>query len=288
MKRLLAVLLAVCFVATMFTACGEGSGNNSSGGDTEVVNIADYAGIWKISQGEVDTVKIDAENSTVTAYAENGIEIATFAAVATADGLVLKMGALGNITLEDPASLTVTALPQNAAPSIAGDWTIIWGNFPDGTALHVKEDGTFTNTGAYEDSGTYTTEGSEYYFSSTHELVGLVTHVVTGGGAILQATNPSSSHRVYVRDDSTNTDTGKAIYNYYYLSANSWSSPEDSALTVEFKENGKMFVSGMETGIWYPTADGATVEYTDQTTENLSVVDGTISISYIGKSVSKE
>lgn len=299
MKKLLALLMAVCLMVTMLAACGgntdnsssEGSssGTSSPAGDTAatVADIADFEGTWKIEEGDVHTVKIDSAASSVTAYDADGFVIATFPAVATADGVVLKMGAFGEVTLKDPTALTITTVSAPAsAPDLTGNWTYIWGDLPDDTVLVVKDGGKFDITGTKSDTGDYSAKDNDTFsFSPTKELGGAVTHEVLGGGDILNATSPSV--RYYVRESALSTDTGKALSNYYTLFANKWSD-SDAAMNVEFKDNGKIAISGADMGIWYPTATGATVEYDDGSKDEIVITDGSFTLNYYSKTFSAE
>lgn len=294
MKKIIALLLALCLMVT-FVACGEtpnGSSDkdNSStdSGSAEVVNVADFKGAWKIDKGEVSVVDINDTDSSVTAYNADGFVIATFPAVATEKGLVLKMGAYGEVTLEntvDLTSATITA-PTNKA-DISGEWTYFFGDLPQDTVLNVKSDGTFVITGSKADSGTYSyTDNDTVGLSPSKELGGAVSHEVLGGGKILNATDPSV--RYYVNTSALATDTGKAMKTYYELIANEWSDA-DGAVAIEFKNSGKIFISGAEMGIWYPTANGATIEYSDgENKDDITVNNGTFNLAYYGKDFSKK
>lgn len=291
MKKILAILLALCLMGTM-AACGGNDTDNSSDGSSsgnssvtdEVVNIADFEGVWKLDGAAAKIIKIDAANAQVTAYSENGIAYGTFAAVATADGLALKMGALGDVVVKSATELTVTALPTVTLPSIEGEWTYIWGDLPDDTSLSVTDGENFVINGTKEDSGKYTISDNIIIMSPSGELGGGVSHEVIGGGDVLHATTPSE--RYYVRKSAMDTDTGKALYNYYTLIANAWSDA-DGSMSPVFGKDGKLLMSGSELGFWYPTAAGATVEYTDGSKDDIVIADGSFTLNYFGKTFSK-
>lgn len=292
MKKLLALVLALCLMVTL-VACGgtdtdgSGGGSSSDSSDTATVNISDFEGVWKIQKGEVDTVKISAADSSVTAYDADGFVIATFPVAATDKAVVLKMGAFGEVSLEDATALTVTTVPSPAAaPDLVGDWTYLFGDLPEDTALKIVDGEKFNITGSKADTGTYSFDDNDTVgLSPTKELGGAVTHEILGGGDILNAVSPSV--RFYVRNAALTTDTGKAISNYYNLFANEWKD-EDGAITVEFKDNGKLFISGAEMGIWYPTATGASIEYQDGSKDDITVTDGKFTLNYYGKDFSKQ
>ncbi len=295
MKKLLALVLALCLMVTL-VACGgtdtdnssDGSSGGSSGGsDTATVNISDFEGVWKIEKGEVDTVKISAADSSVTAYDADGFVIATFPVIATDKAVVLKMGAFGEVSLEDATALTVTTVPTPAAkPDLVGEWTYLFGDLPEDTVLQVVDGEKFNITGSKPDTGSYSFDDNDTAgLSPTKELGGAVTHEILGGGDILNAVNPSV--RYYVRKAALSTDTGKALSNYYSLFANEWKDA-DGAISVEFKDNGKLFISGAEMGIWYPTATGASIEYQDGTKDDITVTDGKFNLAYYGKDFSKQ
>jgi hypothetical protein len=190
------------------------------------------------------------------------------------------MGAFGEVTLKDATSLTVTTVGTPSAPvKIDGDWVYVWGDLPEDTALNVAGD-TFTLTGSKADSGAVASKDNDTYtFSPTKELGGIVTHEVIGGGDVLNATSPSV--RFYVRKSAMDNDTGKAIFNYYTFNANTWKTADDS-MDVVFKNDGKVAISGADIGIWYPTAAGVTVEYTDGSKDNVTVTDKNITLNYYG------
>ncbi len=290
MKKIIALVMALMLMATL-VACGgtdaDNSADNSSKDDSApaTVSVADFEGVWKITKGEVDVVEISADDKSVTAYTADGFVIATFPVAETAEGLVLKMGAFGEVTLEDAASLTTASAPAPADKAdIKGDWEYIWGDLPEDTVLSI-EDERFTISGTKSDSGTYIFKDNDTVgLSPTKELGGIVTHEILGGGNILNATDPSV--RYYVKKSALSTDTGKAIKNYFELFANEWKDA-DGAIEVEFKDNGALFISGSQMGIWYPTATGASIEYQDGTKDDITVADGKFNLPYYGKDFSK-
>ncbi|MEE0929242.1 MAG: hypothetical protein UIG59_08630 [Acutalibacteraceae bacterium] len=290
MKKLLALIMALCLMLT-FAACGGNadtpsdtpSDKNSSTGDTtETYNVADFEGVWKIQKDKVDTVKIDAAASCVTAYTADGVEIATFPVVVTADGVVLKMGAFGEVTLKDATSLTVTTVGAPSAPlDVQGEWVLAYGDLSGETNIKIDgESYTITSDGKVYDMGSISkTDNDTYTCSPNMELGGLVTHNVIGGGDVFNAVSPST--RFYVRKSAMDTDTGKALFNYYLFSKNEWKNA-DGTMDVVFNDNGKVTMSGADVGIWYPTANGVSIEYTDGTKDNVTESEKSITLPFYG------
>ncbi len=290
MKKLIALILAVCLFGTL-VACGGSTTDNSStpsgqgsNSGSAVVNVADFAGCWKLQNGSVDTIKIDAATSTVTAYDANGYKISVFPVVATENGIVLKMGTLGNVTLEDATSLTITAEPMvTKQPEIVGKYTYITGDLPDDTALEIKADGKYTLSGSNSDYGPYTYKNMTVSLTPTTNLLWVVDYEVIGGGKILYS---EEKGRVFVSNSALSDNSVKAVANQCALMANEWKA-EDGSLSVTFDKNGKLLVSGAETAVWYPTATGATVEYTDGQTDYVEIKDGKVTLNYFGKTLAK-
>lgn len=296
MKKIFALLLAVCLMATIFAGCSSTPADNSSapagdnsttstpandnGGDTATLaNIADYEGTWKLGSPYVDCYTINASNNTVTAYNANGIAVGTFPVVATAEGVDLKMGAFGMVSLKNPTDLVVAEIPDAVVPALSGDWNMIFGELSDDTFITFTSATEWTMTGNRPDKGTYNiTEENIVELSPTKELGGNVYHNVLGGGDVLQAYQPSS--RVYVRKSALETNQGKALSYYYDLLMNSWVASDDANYKVTFTSDCKVEISGTEMGIWYPTATGATVEMNDGTNQYVEFTDNGIDFYY--------
>ena len=288
MKKFLAIVLSLCLMVTLLCSCGqtENPSSDNSSANKETVNVADFEGIWEIDNANAKIVKIDSAASTVTAYAENGIAIGTFAVKATDEGIVLKMGAFGEVTLKDATSLKITTVPAVSLPSITGKWDYVFGDLPDDTLLDITSENRFVINGSQADYGNYEIRDNIISLSPTHELSGAISHVLAGGGDVLNATTPTV--RYYVRESAMSTDTGKALYNYYKMFANKWAVSGDDTFTLEFKDNGTFNVAGTTSGIWYPTANGAGVEYLDGTKEDITVSNDAITLNYYAKTFNKK
>lgn len=296
MKKLFALILAMCMLCTVLSACGDSSASSSDDSskdsssaasstvaDADVVNIADYDGCWKLNNGTVGTVKIDAATSTVTAWNMNGYEIGTFKCVATAEGLVLKMGSYGLVTLNDASTLTITTEPFSAKPDLSGKW-ILNGNTADNVVLDLKSDGSFTISGNKTDMGTYTVSNDVASITPTKDLGGTESHKIKGGAIVLHNENNGVW---YVKEDSLSSNEGKSMTNYFTLYVNEWKST-DGSYTAEFANDGTVKVGGADAGIWYPTSAGATVEYSDGSTDYITFgTDGSFTLNYYGKTFQK-
>ncbi len=257
------------------------SSNKSSSGkeddkpSAEVKNISDFKGTWKLGNGTVFCYTINDKDNTVIAYAENGFTLGTFPVVATAEGVVLKMGELGNVTLKDPSTLTITAVPAVTDYSaIVGTYEMIYGEHV-GAVLNMKESTWDITSDKYNDVGSYTIMDGEAVLSPTKELGGNVYHKILGGGKILEAYQPSS--RIYVEKSFGATKVGKALRNYYDLIMNDWTC---SDYDVEFTDKGRVLIAGEEMGIWYPTTTGATAELSDGSTQYVEFTDNGINFYY--------
>lgn len=300
MKKLLALLLAVCLMATLFAGCNSAPADDSSApkgddkgssatnpadknddteADATVANIADFAGTWKHGTPWVACYTIDADNNTVTAYRDNGYVVGTFPVVATKEGIVLKMGTFGLVTLKSADDLVAAEVPEMVAPALAGDWNMIYGELSDDTYITFVDATEWTMTGNKADKGTYSIkDNGEVELSPTKELGGNVYHRVLGGGEVLEAYQPSS--RIYVKKSTLETKEGQALANYYDLIMNKWVASDDANYTVTFTGNGQVEISGTNMGIWYPTSTGATVEMTDGSTQYVEFSDNGIDFYY--------
>lgn len=285
MKKLLALIMALCLLFTL-AACGGGEttnnddNSNADGGNT--VNLADFEGVWKISQGEVDTVKI--EGNTVTAYTAKGYVIGSFPVVATDKGAVLKMGAAGEVTLEDATALTISTVPELAENiDVAGTWNFVFGTMPEDTVMVLNNDKTFNMTGEKPDLGTWIYNKKNFInLAPTKQLFSDNEYEIIGAGQVLYH---DGFQWVFVKADAN--DIGKAAANQMIFTLADWKATDDEAFTVKFEANGKILVSGAEMGIWYPTATGATVEYSDGNSDTLVYADGQFTLNFYGKTFSK-
>lgn len=278
MKKLIALVMALCLLFTL-AACGGAEKPDESkpdGGNT--VNLADFEGVWKISEGDVEIVKI--EGSSVTAYTADGKLVGTFPVVATDKGAVLKMGAAGEVTLADATTLTVSAVPALADNiDVVGTWNFVYGTMPADTVMELKGDDTFTQTGEKPDMGSWTYAGKNFIsLAPTKQLFSDNEYEILGAGQVLYH---DGFQWVFVKADAN--DIGKAAANQVVLSIGEWAAKDDSAFTVDFSDAGKILVSGSEMGIWYPTATGAKVEYTDGTVDDVTLSGGEFTLNYYGK-----
>ncbi len=244
--------------------------------ETPVVkNVSDFKGTWKLANGSVFCCTIDDADNTVTAYAENGFSLGTYPVVATEEGIVLKMGALGLVTLKDPSTLAPIEVPAATDYSvIVGVYEMIYGEHV-GAVLDLKETNWTIDSEKYKDTGNYEIMKGEAVLAPTKELGGSVYHKILGGGKILQAYQPSS--RIYVEKSFGQTPVGKALTNYYDLIMNDWTS---SDYDVEFTDKGRVLIAGEDMGIWYPTSTGATAEFTDGSTQYVEFTDSGIKFFY--------
>ncbi len=292
MKKLLCVALALCLMLSLLAACGGDSAPaddktdapsasnpaGNSGTDTATkYSINDFEGTWKLGNGHVACYTVNAAEKTVTAYADNGIVIATFPVAETDEGVVLKMGAFGNITLKDPTELTVTAAPTATEYDLVGSYEMIYGEYI-GATLNIISNNEWNLDATKPDSGPYEITNGEAHFSPTKELGGTVYHKILGGGKVLMAYQPSN--RVYVDKEYAKTDDGKAISNYFYLMKNKWVDSSDSNFTAEFTDKGRVLIAGEDMGLWYPTANGATAELIDGSTQEVKLTDTGIDFYY--------
>ena len=279
MKKLLALIMALCLLFT-FAACGGGdtADNGDDSNNAEAVNLADFAGVWKISQGDVEFVEISGD--AVTAYTADGKKIGTFPVVATSAGAVLKMGAAGEVTLEDATKLTVSAIPALTENiDVVGTWNFVYGTMPSDTVMVLSNDDTFKQTGEKEDSGSWFYKDKNFInLAPTKQLFSDNEYEILGAGQVLYH---DGFQWIFVKADAN--DIGKAAGYQVILTIGEWKATDDENFTVEFKDNGKVLVSGAEMGIWYPTATGATVEYSDGNSDDLSYADGQFSLNYYGK-----
>ena len=53
-------------------------------------------------------------------------------------------------------------------------------------------------------------------------------------------------------------------------------------MDVVFNDNGKVTMSGADVGIWYPTANGVSIEYTDGTKDNVTESEKSITLPFYG------
>ncbi len=289
MKKLLCLAMAVCLMLTVLAACSgktDAPADDKSSAPTtsepagetaEVVDIADYEGTWKLGNGTVACYTVNAAEKTVTAYADNGIVLGTFAAVPTAEGLVLKMGSFGLVTLKDPTTLTITTVPTVSNYYLSGTYEMIYGEYV-GATLTMEAANWTIDSESYDDAGPYEVLNGEAVLSPSKELGGNVYHKILGGGKVLQAYQPSS--RIYIEKEYAETENGKAMKNYYDLLMNNWVASDDESYTVEFSDKGRVLIAGVEMGIWYPTATGATAEFTDGSTQYVEFSDSGISFYY--------
>ena len=280
MKKLLALIMALCLLFTL-AACGGGAetpddGSKPDGGSA--VNLADFAGVWKISEGDVEFVKI--EGATVTAYTADGKLIGSFPVVATDKGAVLKMGAAGEVTLADATTLTISTVPALAENiDVIGTWNFCFGTMPADTVMKLNGDSSFTQTGEKPDSGSWThTDKNFVNLAPTKQLFSDNEYEILGAGQVLYH---DGFNGVFVKADAN--DIGKAAANQLVLSLGEWAAKDDAAFTAAFDKSGKLLVSGSEMGIWYPTATGAKVEYTDGATDDITLADNEFTLNYYGK-----
>lgn len=293
MKKLLCLALALCMMLTLF-ACGgkpdapagddkasTPSSSKPSGDTAELADIADFEGTWKLGSPLVDCYTVNAADKTVTAYAANGIVIGTFPVVATTEGIVLKMGGFGIVPLTDPTALTITTVPTVSSYDLVGKYEMFYGEYI-GATLEIIDDSKWTlEGGGFDkgpDQGPYSIVNGEAHMSPTKELGGTVYHKILGGGKILQAYQPSS--RVYIEKTYAEKSEGKTLKNYFDLLSNKWVASDDSSFTLEFTDKGRVLISGEEMGIWYPTATGATAEFTDGSNQYVEYTDDGINFYY--------
>ncbi len=292
MKKFFAILLAVCLTLTLLAGCGGNtetpSDNNSgSGNGSTAIDVSAFGGVWKLGEGAVDIVKIDTASMTVTAYDANGYVISTFPVVATENGIVLKMGTVGEIELTDSTALTISAEPTaTKAPNYVGKYTYIAGDLPSDTALEIGSDGKYVLSGSKADHGPYQYSNMTVSLTPTIELLYAVDYNIIGGGNVLFAIADSGNKiRIFVKSDA-NTDIAKAVANQCHAMAFNWKS-DDGSMTIDFDEQGKVLFGGAQVGIYYPTTTGFTIEYSDGQTETVSFVNGGFALSYYGKTFVK-
>ena len=289
MKKLIALISAVCLCCAL-VACGsetpstDNSSTPSSDNSATTVSVSDFVGCWKLDNDKAKTIKINAENNTVTAWDANGYVISTFPVVATENGLVLKMGTLGEVTLEDPTTLTITTEPVvSKHPEVIGKYSYITGDLPADTALEIKSDGKYTLSGSKSDYGPYTYSNMSVTLKPTVDLLYDVEYKIIGGGKILY---DDELGRVFVKDSAKNDKVVKTVANQYHLVSNEWTA-NDNSMSVQFTENGKLLLAGAEAGLWSPTEKGAIVEYSDGQSDTLEITNGSFTLNYYGKTFVK-
>ncbi len=279
MKKLLAIVLTLCLMCGLLAACGsndkDGSSSTPSGDSAEVVDIAEFEGVWKTDKVDAAAFKISAADSSVTTYAENGYPIATFPCVATAEGLVLKMGAFGEVTIKEASELTITAEPiiseivdiKSSCKSPSYEEKYLNLEAYDVAANKGTYKGVFQN----EDYGTYTFSADKTFieFSPTKNLMSHPKYEILAGGKVFVYAEWKD---VFVEEGYFSTDEGKAMG--YYCTA-----IVEEFGEAEFDAAGKFLLSGEAMGVWYPTATGITIEYTDGTTEEVDVTKDSITVA---------
>ena len=295
MKKLFAVLLSLCLMCGVLTACGggEASSNDNNSDGTQAVNIANFDGWWTAASVDAGAFKINASDSTVTAYAKNGYKIATFPCVAKTDGVELKMGAFGNVTvaLED---LTVSAEPTvSEQVDIQKKWV---GPLNTEQYLEFNANGfkLFTTSEDYGTKYEVSADKTVVSFMGTKDLLSKKHYQIVGGGLMLirvEGTEgdykPSQHNELFIDESALATDKGKAIGNYYIFLTEKWAD-ETGENTAEFADNGKFSLSGTEMGIWYPTATGAAVELADGTVDEVTLSDGSFTMNTTGTTYTKK
>ncbi len=260
--------------------------SSTSKPEEDTADIKDFKGVWKLGKGKVDIIEINSGKKTVTAYDSNGYIISTFPVVETEEGIVLKMGAVGNVTLKEASSLSKASVPSvSKDPAYKGTYSFVGGDLPDGTGLEIKDDGKYEITGSKADHGPYKYKDMTVTLTPTIELLYDVDYKIVGGGKVLYAVADGGNKvRVFIKSDASGE--AKAVANQCYIKSFDWKAT-DGSMTLSFNDKGRVVFDGEEMGVYYPTEKGITVEYSDGSTENLEIKDGKFSLSFFGKTFEK-
>ena len=295
MKKLFAILLSLCLMCGLLTACGGGetSSDDDKSNDSQVVNIVDFEGWWTSDSVDVGAFKINASDSTVTAYTNNGYKIATFPCVAKTDGVELKMSAFGNVTV------SLDDLVVSSEPTVSEQVDVVkkWSG-----VLYTEQYLEFTADGGFKQLNTMEDYGFSYDLSEDKRVISFMgtkdnlnkkRYEIYGGMILVRVEDsgngykPSDHKEVYIAEDVASTDKGKAIANYYIFLTETWAD-ESGESTVKFADNGKFYISETEMGLWYPSSTGVSIELADGTVDELVLSNGSFTKNTVATTYTKQ